>query len=291
MERDRVKAKKNTGKYTNVSFATVIEDQGRERNVHVKARIHYRDKGMGDTILLLHEVGLSSDIFKYTGNYLSRYFRVVAPDLPGHGSSDCPNIDFVIEDYSLFIEAFVKTMGLQNITIIACGQSCAYAADYAIYNQNNIHKLVFINPGALRDVKGPYSKLESVFGGIVIKLFKNSSFARRILENAYFDRTIINDQDVKILTRPFERTDVQECVRASIANFDDSAILRGLDQLDMPILYLQGGEDMVSSEKNREDYIAETGIPYELTIRNCGAYPFLEKVENSCQGIMRFMAE
>jgi pimeloyl-ACP methyl ester carboxylesterase len=57
--------------------------------------IHPRDwyveiQGQGPNLLLLHGLGASSFSWRHNRARLSRHFRVITPDLPGHGRSPAP---------------------------------------------------------------------------------------------------------------------------------------------------------------------------------------------------------
>jgi pimeloyl-ACP methyl ester carboxylesterase len=49
--------------------------------------IRYKTEGMGNTLVLLHGFLESLDIWKSFSEQLSRYFKVITIDLPGHGES------------------------------------------------------------------------------------------------------------------------------------------------------------------------------------------------------------
>ena len=51
-------------------------------------RLAYRDSGSGPALVLLHGWAMSSVVFSELSAELSRDFRVLAPDLRGHGGSD-----------------------------------------------------------------------------------------------------------------------------------------------------------------------------------------------------------
>ena len=292
MERQQEINKRSSGKFVNVSFQTAINDQNEERLVHVKARVHYREKGQGPVLLLLHDVTQSNDIFRYITPKLAQYYRVIVPDLLGHGYSDCPDIDYVVEDYSLFLEAFINALGLENICILACGQSAAYAVDYCWYNQQNVSKMIFINPGAFRDINfGMSSKLTSFYGGTIIKMYKNQNYVRKQFEKAFFDKTALRDSYIAAFCRPYENPEVQYSVRAAVVNFDDTETLRLLDKLYIPILYMSGNEDVVTNRYTSNLYLSSTQVPYDMMIRNCGSLPHLEKVDNAAIGILRYLSE
>jgi pimeloyl-ACP methyl ester carboxylesterase len=52
------------------------------------ARVAYREAGTGPRLALLHSAGLSHKEFEPAVEQLSERFRVVLPDLPGHGDSE-----------------------------------------------------------------------------------------------------------------------------------------------------------------------------------------------------------
>jgi pimeloyl-ACP methyl ester carboxylesterase len=52
------------------------------------ARIAYREAGTGPPLALLHSAGLTYKEFEPSVGYLTDRFRVVLPDLPGHGDSE-----------------------------------------------------------------------------------------------------------------------------------------------------------------------------------------------------------
>jgi 3-oxoadipate enol-lactonase len=85
----------------------------------------YRDSGASGanrSVMLLHGVGMTADL-NWGATYadLCRHFRVVAPDLPGHGRDVRPWSKFNIEDCADHIVALADSLGIG--TFIACGYS------------------------------------------------------------------------------------------------------------------------------------------------------------------------
>ena len=148
--------KKTVGSYANIAFDTYIElGGGKEDVLSVEARMHYFERGSGKTLLLLHGAAQSYYTFKNNQDVLSEHFHVVMPDLLGHGYSDCPDISYSVEEYSLSLETFLKTIGVEKCSIIAFGQAAAYALDFASFNGNMVEEMVFIHPGAFRTQISP----------------------------------------------------------------------------------------------------------------------------------------
>src|SRR5882757_3404857 len=85
----------------------------------------YRDSGPSSahqTVMLLHGVGMTADL-NWGATYadLCRHFRVVAPDLPGHGRDIRPWPKFSIEKCADHIVALADYLDIDKF--IACGYS------------------------------------------------------------------------------------------------------------------------------------------------------------------------
>ncbi|MGZ6834149.1 MAG: alpha/beta fold hydrolase, partial [Mycobacteriaceae bacterium] len=57
-------------------------------------KLAYRLAGTGETLLLVHGMAGSSDTWRHVMPKLSSRYRVLAPDLPGHGASAKPRGDY-----------------------------------------------------------------------------------------------------------------------------------------------------------------------------------------------------
>src|SRR4051794_26429958 len=81
-------------------------------------RVHYRVAGEGAPIVLVHGVGSSA--VTYQGNLpaLAQAGRVYAIDLPGHGLSDLPPIEYRVEEGAAFVRAFVEEVCGQPAVLI-----------------------------------------------------------------------------------------------------------------------------------------------------------------------------
>jgi len=67
----------------------------RYRTVHGYRRA-FRMAGNGPAVLLIHGIGDSSDTWAPVIPGLAQHYRVIVPDLLGHGHSDKPRADYSI---------------------------------------------------------------------------------------------------------------------------------------------------------------------------------------------------
>src|SRR3954465_4887 len=73
----------------------VTEVRLRSRTVHGYRRA-FRMAGKGPAILLIHGIGDSSSTWSGVIPALAQRYRVIAPDLLGHGASDKPRADYSV---------------------------------------------------------------------------------------------------------------------------------------------------------------------------------------------------
>ena len=80
------------------------------------------DSSSKQPLVLLHGLGMTADLnWGATYAELSRLFRVVAPDLPGHGRGVHPWPNFSLEECADHIVALADSLGIDRF--IACGYS------------------------------------------------------------------------------------------------------------------------------------------------------------------------
>ncbi|HEY4390356.1 MAG TPA: alpha/beta hydrolase [Paenibacillus sp.] len=80
--------------------------------------VAYQEQGQGPTIVLLHGFCGSSAYWERLAPLLSKEYRVVMPDLRGHGASDAPVGPYTIEQMADDIAALMEQMGVSEYTLL-----------------------------------------------------------------------------------------------------------------------------------------------------------------------------
>ena len=107
------------------------------------SRMHYIEQGSGETILLLHGNPSWSYIWRNIIPHLSSLGRCIAPDLIGFGRSDKPEIEYLWRDHVRYLEGFIETMGLHDMTLVLHDQGSGLGFHYAMHNQDNVRAIAF----------------------------------------------------------------------------------------------------------------------------------------------------
>lgn len=111
-------------------------------------KINYQVHGTGETIIILHGWGTSSEHFLNVGQKLATKYQVYLLDLPGFGNSDEPIRTYTLDDYVLLLKQFVTELKIDNPIII--GHSFGGRIGIRYSTTNNVKKLILIDSAGIR---------------------------------------------------------------------------------------------------------------------------------------------
>ncbi|MBC7863352.1 MAG: alpha/beta hydrolase, partial [Bacteroidia bacterium] len=80
--------------------------------------ISFSDKGKGRVVVLLHGFLGSKEILETVQDKLSKVFRVISIDLPGHGQSDCYGYIHTTELMARGVKAVMDSLKLKRYVLI-----------------------------------------------------------------------------------------------------------------------------------------------------------------------------
>lgn len=80
--------------------------------------LHYIDEGEGDPILFLHGIPMSAYSWRNIIPHLSEDARCLAIDFMGFGKSDKPDIAYTYDQQYSYLERFIDSLDLKNITLV-----------------------------------------------------------------------------------------------------------------------------------------------------------------------------
>lgn len=107
------------------------------------AKMHYIEAGIGDPMLFIHGMPTSCYLWRNIIPGLADVARCIAPDLIGMGKSDKPDIAYTVFDHIHYMETFIETLGLKNITLVLHGWGSVIGFDYARRHPDNVKALAF----------------------------------------------------------------------------------------------------------------------------------------------------
>jgi len=108
------------------------------------SRLHYVEDGVGDPVLFLHGNPTSSYLWRNVIPHVSPHARAIALDLIGMGKSDKPDIEYRFFDHVKYVEGFIETMGLENVTLVVHDWGSALGFYYSMRHADNIKGIAFM---------------------------------------------------------------------------------------------------------------------------------------------------
>ncbi|MCB0479969.1 MAG: alpha/beta hydrolase [Flavobacteriales bacterium] len=83
-----------------------------------KARVYFTEKGTGKTVVLLHGFLENSTMWKFAIPELSKKYRVVSIDLPGHGKSACFGYVHTMEEMAEAVKSVISQLKIRKASIV-----------------------------------------------------------------------------------------------------------------------------------------------------------------------------
>lgn len=115
-------------------------------------RVAYRDTGDlsgPETLLLIHGMAGSSATWRDVMPRLGRNYRIVAPDLLGHGLSDKPRGDYSLGAFAVWLRDFLDELGIARVTVIGQSLGGGIAMQFAYQHRDRCDRVVLIGSGGL----------------------------------------------------------------------------------------------------------------------------------------------
>ena len=131
-----------------------FEVSTRELKLHGHTQ-SYRIAGSGPVLLLLHGIAGTAESWVPSMPVLARRFTVIAPDLPGHGSSDKAPGDYSLGALANSIRDLLVGLGHDRATIAGHSLGGGVAMQFAYQYPERCERLVLVASGGLgRSVNG-----------------------------------------------------------------------------------------------------------------------------------------
>jgi pimeloyl-ACP methyl ester carboxylesterase len=131
-------------------------------------RVAYRDAGDGEVLLLIHGMAGSSETWRSVMPALSKKFRVVAPDLLGHGQSAKPRGDYSLGAFAVWLRDFLDELGIGRASVVGHSLGGGVAMQFVYQHPDYCNRLILISSGGLGPDVGTILRLLSAPGAELV---------------------------------------------------------------------------------------------------------------------------
>ncbi|MEH7336213.1 alpha/beta hydrolase [Neobacillus drentensis] len=245
----------------------------------------YLDEGKGEAIIFLHGFCGSSRYWENVVPALSKNYRVIIPDLPGHGQSDSFNEGCTIGDFAEKIKGLIDQLNVQKVTMFGHSLggyiTLAFAEKYSdrLNGFSLVHSTAF--PDSEEAKKGRMANVEKVnmegiqplIDGLVPKLFSPDNAKEKYVETA---------KEIGYSTSP------QGAKSTLLAMKDRGDRNNVLESTELPVLLIAGERDqIIPAEKTFS--VRKSNIRQSL-LKDVGHMSMYEKPEDLISDMKLFLA-
>lgn len=108
------------------------------------------DVGTGDEVLLLiHGMAGSAQTWREVLPQLAKKYRVIAPDLLGHGQSEKPRTDYSLGAFAVGLRDLLDELGVDSATVVGHSLGGGVAMQFLYQHPEYCRRLVLISSGGL----------------------------------------------------------------------------------------------------------------------------------------------
>ena len=245
------------------------------------ARVHLSRSGSGQTLLLLHGAGGSTNL-QELATKLAVNFDVLLPDHPGFGLSELSKRLSSVSDLAFYYLDFIHELGLKDVQLVGFSMGGWIAAEMAIRSTAKVKSITLVSSAGIH-VKG-------VPKG---DLFLWSP--EELVRNLYVNQDVVDD----VLSQEPTSEELEFMVKNRVAaaryawhpRFYNPDLEKWLHRIDVPTLILWGDQDKIfpveyaSAFKNLISH-AQTQI-----FKNCGHVPHMDQPEAFYHSLKSFLSE
>lgn len=262
----------------------------------------YRTAGEGPCLLLIHGITQDSRTWDHLVPLLDGY-RIVAPDLPGHGRSTNPPGDHSMGGYASALRDLLLALDIPGATVIGHSLGGGVALQFAYQFPAHLDRLVLLDSGGLGSDVSALLRAATLPGAdLVIRGLSHP----RVTGAANAVGRALGQVGLRV------GTDLQEAQRG-IAGLADPDIRRtflgtvrtnigprgqrvsATDRLHLarhvPTLILWGEHDrIIPPSHGRQAHRAVPGSVFEL-VPEAGHFPHVENPQHVAHALRRFLAD
>jgi len=250
-------------------------------------KIHYVEAGSGPTVILLHGLGGSTQVWQFNIAALAEKYHVVVPDQIGFGKSDKPLVNYRIRTYVDFLDQFCKQLKIERASLVGNSMGGWIATAFTAAFPDRVDKLVLVDaagyaPPKDLDTRTFYGLNPTTREGmkvLVAKIFYNKLF----LTDAAIDQAIA----VRLAAGD-----------GYTINSITESIIRGEDFLDdavktikRPTLIIWGRQDGLVPLAEGEHFNKDIAGSKLVVFDQCGHMPNVEKPAEFNAAVLKFLGE
>jgi pimeloyl-ACP methyl ester carboxylesterase len=250
--------------------------------------VHYVKKGMGDPIVLIHNIYPGADYqeFEHNLDQLARQNTVYAIDLLGFGQSDAPRLKYTADTFIELISDFLADEIKRPAVVMCSGLSCAYVSEIASKRPELFTNLIFVCPRSEPtglDSPRWFAPLRHFFlstpplGSGYYQTMAGDAELTTFLRHCFYSPKHVTGELVQRLKENANRSGSIHPYASLVTGYLDKHLLASLPKVETPILLVWGRHARPTPVEHGVRVLAVARNVRLEIIESAGAWPHYEQ--------------
>jgi pimeloyl-ACP methyl ester carboxylesterase len=251
-----------------------------------KSKVHYTDTGKGRVLVLLHGFLGSHEVWSDFVKKLSKKFRVIAIDLPGHGETPSIGYYHSMELLAQSVKAVLDKVGVRRYVITGHSMGGYVALTFAELYPENVSGLCLFNSTSYADSEEKKKEREKV-----IRLVKKEHrhYVSEVVTSLFAPENISKIPDevekVKRIAAKISRQSIINSLEGMKERKSRDLIFKFAE---FPVLFIVGKKDGVINYETMYSQMALCKYPSVLMLENSGHMSFYESPKETIKELELF---
>ncbi len=258
------------------------------------SKLHYRDDGRGEPILLIHGFGASLHTWeKIKPAIIGAGYRVITLDLPGFGLSDFPYDDprEADEIYFEYLLTFLKKLNLTKLHVGGNSLGGWVSWEMAYAYPDLVDKLILLNAAGY-DIEETNASAIKLGGKKIFNRFAKTGVSKFIIkksiQQSFGDKSLVSDELVDfyygLTNREGNISFVQHLARRLVEPNSDK-----IKEIKNPTLIIWGDKDRLIHVRDATKFAKDLSNDEIVIYQGVGHTPMEEHPEKCAEDIIRFL--
>jgi pimeloyl-ACP methyl ester carboxylesterase len=256
-------------------------------------------EGDGPTLVLIHGIGHSADVFYRNVDTLARDYFVIAPDLPGHGFTErmdlaggAPQPLFVRQ-----LELLLDELGIDTYSVLGSSFGGLLACLMTLSRPSKVHDLIVVGSGgAFHSTDEQRRTLQKVLANASGAMSEPTlESCRSRLAAICYDPTAVAEEILLTQLTSYGLGDRFEAFKSAISGYlvsldsEDCRVYGRLEAIKSRTMIITGRQDSrasVESHVQAKERIAGAEL---VILDGCGHLPYMEHVDTFNRIVLEFL--
>ncbi len=251
---------------------------------HAVRFLDYASSDSAKTLVLLHGIGASAERWARVIPALSKYFRVIAPDIIGFGYSDKPTVEYSMDFFLDFLAGFLERLRINKASIVGSSFGGHVATEFAIRSNRRVEKLVLAAPGGMMR-----TSTQTLDAYILAALYPTYENTWNAFSGMAHDPDAVTKEIVMDFVNRMRLPNAKYAFMSTLLGMRHAPKLQGrIASIISPTLLVWGDSDGMIPLQYAKEY-SEIPDNELVVIKNCGHTPYVEKPMAFSKVVLKFL--